>query len=219
MRIIVAEDSVLFREGLVRLLTEAGHEVVATADNADSLVAGVDGQQADLLIVDVRMPPGMKDDGALAAQQLRMRYPHLAIVLLSQHVETRHVLRLVATGSFGYLLKDRVLRVDDFLDALTRVAGGGTALDPAIVQALVVPARSDDPIRDLSAREREVLELAAEGKSNTSVSRQLVISERTVETHMRAIFRKLNIDEDEGSHRRVLAVLAHLTHHDRIASP
>jgi DNA-binding NarL/FixJ family response regulator len=126
---------------------------------------------------------------------------------------------LVATGSFGYLLKDRVLRVDDFLDALTRVAGGGTALDPAIVQALVVPARRDDPIRDLSAREREVLELAAEGKSNTSISRQLVISERTVETHMRAIFRKLNIDEDGGSHRRVLAVLAHLTQQDRVTSP
>ena len=136
-----------------------------------------------------------------------------------EHVETRHVLPLVATGSFGYLLKDRVLRVDDFLAALVRVAGGGTALDPAIVQALVAPARSDDPIRDLSAREREVLELAAEGKSNTSISRQLVISERTVETHMRAIFRKLNIDEDEGSHRRVLAVLAHLTHQDRVTSP
>ena len=117
MRIIVAEDSVLFREGIVRLLTEAGHEVVATVGDAESLVGAVDGQQADLLIVDVRMPPGMKDDGALAAQQLRMQYPHLSIVLLSQHVETRHVLHLVATGSFGYLLKDRVLRVDDFLDA------------------------------------------------------------------------------------------------------
>jgi DNA-binding NarL/FixJ family response regulator len=218
MRVIVAEDSVLFREGLVRLLTEAGHDVVATAADARSLVACVDGQQADLLIVDVRMPPGMKDDGALAAKQLRISHPQLAIVLLSQHVEIRHVLHLVATGSFGYLLKDRVLRVDDFLDALTRVAGGGTALDPAIVAALVVPARGDDPIRSLTAREREVLELAAEGKSNTSISRQLVISERTVETHMRTIFRKLNIDENEGSHRRVLAVLAHLTHTDRVTS-
>lgn len=215
MRIIIAEDSVLFREGLARLLTEAGHEVVATAGDADSLVACAHEHSADLLIVDVRMPPNMQDDGALAAQQLRSRYPQLAIVLLSQHVETRHVLHLVATGSFGYLLKDRVLRVDDFLDALTRVAGGGTALDPTIVQALVAPTRRDDPIRQLTPREREVLELVAEGKSNTSISRQLVITERTVETHMRAIFRKLDIDEDDGNHRRVLAVLAHLTHRGR----
>ena len=215
MRIIVAEDSVLFREGLVRLLTESGHEVVATASDADTLLTCAELHPADLVIVDVRMPPTMRDDGALAAQQLRISYPHLAIVLLSQHVETRHVLHLVATGSFGYLLKDRVLRVDDFLDALTRVAGGGTALDPAIVQALVAPTHRDDPIRDLTPREREVLELVAEGKSNTSISRQLVITERTVETHMRAIFRKLAIDEDDGSHRRVLAVLAHLTHHRR----
>lgn len=212
MRIIVAEDSVLFREGLVRLLTDAGHDVVASAGDAGSLVACAEKHPADLLIVDVRMPPGMRDDGARAAQQLRARYPDLAVVLLSQHVETRHVLHLVATGSFGYLLKDRVLRVDDFLDALTRVAGGGTALDPVIVQALVAPSRRDDPIRDLTPREREVLALVAEGKSNTSISRELVITERTVETHMRAIFRKLNIEEDEGNHRRVLVVLAHLTH-------
>jgi DNA-binding NarL/FixJ family response regulator len=215
VRIIVAEDSVLFREGLVRLLTEAGHDVVATAGDADSLIACADEHSVDLLIVDVRMSPGMRDDGALAAQQLRTRYSHLAIVLLSQHVETRHVLHLVATGSFGYLLKARVLHVDDFLDALTRVAGGGTALDPAIVQALVAPTRRDDPIRELTPGEREVLELVAEGKSNTSISRDLVITERTVGTHMRAIFRKLNIDEDEGSHRRILAVLAHLTHQSR----
>ncbi len=219
MRIIVAEDSVLFREGLVRLLTEAGHDVVATAGDADSLITCARDQPADLLIVDVRMPPGMRDDGALAAQQLRTRYPNLAIVLLSQHVETHHVLHLVATGSFGYLLKDRVLRVDDFLDALTRVAGGGTALDPTIVQALVAPTRRDDPIRGLTTREREVLELVAEGNSNTAISRHLVITERTVETHMRAIFRKLDIDEDEDNHRRVLAVLAHLTHQSRAAAP
>lgn len=211
MRVVVAEDSVLFREGLVRLLSDAGHDVVATADDATALVAVVAEQPVDLVIVDVRMPPGMRDDGARAAQQMRMQYPELAIVLLSQHVETRHVLHLVATGSFGYLLKDRVLRVDDFLDALVRVAAGGTALDPAIVSELVTPSHRDDPIRDLSAREREVLELVAEGKSNTSISRELVIAERTVETHMRAIFRKLHIDEDEGHHRRVLAVLAHLT--------
>lgn len=212
MRIIVADDAALFREGLVRLLTEAGHDVVATAADAGSLVARAEEHRADLLIVDVRMPPAMTDDGALAAQQLRTRHPHQAILLLSQHVETRHVLHLVATGSFGYLLKDRVLRVDDFLDAIDRVAGGGTALDPAIVHALVTPSRADDPIRGLTAREREVLELVAEGRSNTAVARELVIAERTVETHMRAIFRKLDIDEDGDGHRRVLAVLAHLTH-------
>jgi DNA-binding NarL/FixJ family response regulator len=186
--------------------------VVAAVGDAAALIAEAERTQPDILIIDVRMPPGMTDDGALAAQQLRLRHPRLPMVLLSQHVETRHLLHLVATGSFGYLLKDRVLAVDDFLDALARVANGGTALDPAIVAALVAPTRHDDPIRALTEREREVLQLVAEGKSNTAISVQLVITERTVETHMRSIFRKLQIEDTGDTHRRVRAVLTHLTH-------
>jgi DNA-binding NarL/FixJ family response regulator len=212
IRVLVAEDSVLFREGLLRLLTEAGHTIAAAVADATSLPAAVDTYQPDLALIDVRMPPGMTDDGARAARQLRLSHPGLPLVLLSQHVETRHLIHLVATGSFGYLLKDRVLAVDDFLDALQRVAAGGTALDPVIVQALVTPTRADDPLRSLTTREREILEVAAQGRSNTAISAQLFITERTVETHMRSIFRKLQIDESTHHHRRVLAVLTYLTH-------
>jgi DNA-binding NarL/FixJ family response regulator len=211
VRIVVAEDSVLFREGLTRLLAEAGHEVTAAVGDAGSLMAVVQAQRPDLAIVDVRMPPTMSDDGAQAAQQLRAELPDLPILLLSQHIETRHAVGLVASGSFGYLLKDRVLRVDDFLDAVRRVANGGSALDPAIVGALVAPTRGDDPLLALTAREQEVLALVAEGKSNTAISAQLVVAERTVETHMRSIFQKLRLVDSGDSHRRVLAVLAYLT--------
>jgi DNA-binding NarL/FixJ family response regulator len=210
VRIVVAEDSVLFREGLTRLLAEAGHEVTAAVGDAGSLMAVVQAQRPDLAIVDVRMPPTMSDDGAQAAQQLRAELPDLPILLLSQHIETRHAVGLVASGSFGYLLKDRVLRVDDFLDAVRRVANGGSALDPAIVGALVAPTRGDDPLLALTAREQEVLALVAEGKSNTAISAQLVVAERTVETHMRSIFQKLRLVDSGDSHRRVLAVLAYL---------
>jgi DNA-binding NarL/FixJ family response regulator len=211
VRIVVAEDSVLFREGLTRLLAEAGHEVTAAVGDAGSLMAAVQAQRPDLAIVDVRMPPRMSDDGAKAAQQLRAELPDLPILLLSQHIETRHAVGLVASGSFGYLLKDRVLRVDDFLDAVRRVANGGSALDPAIVGALVAPTRGDDPLLALTAREQEVLALVAEGKSNTAISAQLVVAERTVETHMRSIFQKLRLVDSGDNHRRVLAVLAYLT--------
>jgi DNA-binding NarL/FixJ family response regulator len=211
VRIVVAEDSVLFREGLTRLLAEAGHDVTAAVGDAGSLMAVVQAQRPDLAIVDVRMPPTMSDDGAQAAQQLRAELPDLPILLLSQHIETRHAVGLVASGSFGYLLKDRVLRVDDFLDAVRRVANGGSALDPAIVGALVAPTRGDDPLLALTAREQEVLALVAEGKSNTAISAQLVVAERTVETHMRSIFQKLRLVDSGDNHRRVLAVLAYLT--------
>ena len=210
MRVLIAEDSTLFREGLHRLLVEAGHEVIATVADADSLLAAVDRDLPDLAVIDVRMPPTMTDDGARAAGRLRERYPSLPMLLLSQHVETRHSTALVASGGFGYLLKDRVLRVDDFLDAARRVAEGGSALDPEVVRTLLAPSRSDDPLTALTERERDVLALVAEGRSNASVAAHLVLTERTVETHMRGIFRKLGIAEDADQHRRVLAVLAYM---------
>ena len=209
LRIVIEEDSVLFREGLARLLTESGHEVVDAVGDAPSLLAAVDDQLPDLAIIDVRMPPTMTDDGAQAARALRAQHPELGILLLSQHIETRHALDMVGTGGFGYLLKDRVLRVDDFLDAVERVAGGGSALDPSVVAALVAPRRLDDRLATLSSRELEVLELVAEGRTNVAIADRLFVTERTVEAHMRSILQKLQID-DSGGHRRVLAVVAYL---------
>jgi DNA-binding NarL/FixJ family response regulator len=208
MRIVIAEDSVLFREGLIRLLGDSGHAVVGMVASADVLAAAVREHRPDIAVIDVRMPPTMTDDGARAAHQIRQEMPTQPMLLLSQHIETQHSVRLVSTGAFGYLLKDRVLRVDDFLDALARVANGGSALDPQIVAALLSPVRSQLTV--LSHREREVLSLVAEGQSNTAIAVRLVITERTVETHMRSIFQKLRIPESATSHRRVLAVLAFL---------
>ena len=209
MRILIAEDSVLFREGLARLLTEAGHDVVAEVGDAGTLLAAARALAPDLCVVDVRMPPGHDADGARAAGTLRAA--GLPVLLLSQHVETRHTVGLVSRGGFGYLLKDRVLRVDDFLDAVARVAAGGSALDPEVVGALVTPTRSGSPLAALSDREREVLALVAEGRSNAAVAAALRVAERTVEAHMRSIFAKLRIPDSGDAHRRVLAVLAHLT--------
>lgn len=208
MRVLIAEDSVLFREGLVRLLTESGHEVVETTATADGLPELVDVLRPDIAVIDVRMPPTMTDDGARAAHLIRTAAPDQPMLLLSQHVETRHSVHLVSTGAFGYLLKDRVLRVADFLDAVERVAAGGSALDPDVVAALL--ASDDGGLGKLSAREREVLALAAEGHSNSAIAARLVITERTVETHVRSVFQKLDIHESALSHRRVLAVLAYL---------
>lgn len=208
---LVAEDSVLFREGLTRLLREAGHDVVAEVGDADALLEAARATLPDLCVVDVRMPPRMDSDGARAARALRHELPGLPILLLSQHVETRHSLDLLSGGACGYLLKDRVLRLDDFLDAARRVAEGGSALDPEIVRALVAPLRDGPRLPNLSPRELEVLSLAAEGHSNAGIARRLVVSERTVETHMRGVFHKLGIADSVTSHRRVTAVVTYLS--------
>ena len=210
MRIVIGEDSTLFREGLARLLEDAGHSVVARVGDATSLIAAVDAERPDLAIIDIRMPPDRTDDGARAARSLRDRLPELGIVLLSQHLEARHSLELVASGRFGYLLKDRVFDVEDFLDALRRVANGGSALDPEVVATLLGPRRRNDPLSLLTPREREVLALMAEGRTNVGIAQRLFLTERTVETHIASILGKLGIGESVHEHRRVLAVLAWL---------
>ncbi|GIF56840.1 response regulator [Asanoa iriomotensis] len=211
MRIVIGEDSALFREALARLLADAGHEIVAKVGDAPTLVAAVSAHEPDLAIVDVRMPPDLTDDGARAARQVRAAHPKLGILLLSQHVETRHSVELVASGGFGYLLKDRVFDVDDFLDALRRVAAGGSALDPEVVARLLGPRRTDDdPLTTLTGREREVLALMAEGRTNVGIARRLWLTDRTVETHVGSILGKLRLASTDEDHRRVLAVLMFL---------
>ncbi len=209
MRIVIGEDSALFREGLARLLSDAGHEIVGKAPDAPTLVATVHKQRPDLAIIDIRMPPDHTDDGARAARELRDTHPDLGIVLLSQHLETRHSVELVTRGHFGYLLKDRVFDVDDFLDAIRRVAAGGSALDPEAVAALIT-RRHNDPLAALTSREREVLTLMAEGRTNKGIARRLWLTDRTVETHVSSIMAKLGLADTDEDHRRVLAVLAWL---------
>jgi len=211
VRIVIGEDSTLFREGLASLLTIAGHDVVGRAADAPSLVDVVTAERPDLAVIDIRMPPDLTDDGARAARTLRVAHPELGIVLLSQHIETRHSVELVASGRFGYLLKDRVLDVDDFIEALTRVASGGSALDPEVVSRLLAAAHRDDPIGRLTAREREVLSLMAEGRTNVGIARRLWLQPRTVEAHIGSIMNKLGLpSDDDENHRRVLAVLTYL---------
>jgi DNA-binding NarL/FixJ family response regulator len=210
VRIVIGEDSALVREGLARLLVEAGHDVVGKVGDAEAVVQAVETLDPDLLITDIRMPPGMRDDGALAARRLRLTRPQLPIVLLSQHVETTHSVELVASGGFGYLLKDRVLDLEEFLDALRRVAAGGSALDPQVVASLIATNDPRRPLASLTDRERDVLSLVAEGRSNAAVARRLWLTDRTVETHIRHIFAKLGLFDSDDDHRRVLAVLSYL---------
>jgi DNA-binding NarL/FixJ family response regulator len=210
VRLVIGEDSLLFREGLARLLADVGHDIVATTSDAPSSVDAVRRHQPDVAILDIRMPPDHTDDGARAARQIRRELPDVGIVLLSQHVETRNSLQLVATGRFGYLLKDRVLELDTFLDALDRVADGGTALDPEVVARLVASRQADDRLVTLTQREREVLAHMAEGHSNVGIARRLHLTERTVESHINSILGKLEVQATDGQHRRVLAVIAYL---------
>jgi DNA-binding NarL/FixJ family response regulator len=211
VRVVIAEDGALFREGLAGLLEDAGVEVVARVGAPDALLAAVAEHAPDLAIVDIRMPPTHTDEGLRAAAEIRSTHPGTAVLVLSQHLDTRHAVELVAAGGgFGYLLKDRVLDVDDFLDAARRVAAGGSALDPEVVRRLVVPARERDPFAELTAREREVLDLMAEGRTNAGIARRLWLTERTVEAHVRSILAKLDLPRGADHHRRVLAVVTYL---------
>jgi DNA-binding NarL/FixJ family response regulator len=212
VRVVVAEDSTLFREGLVRVLAEADVEVVAEARNAHELRTFVERERPDVAIVDVRMPPTQTDEGTRTAKELKADQPELGILVLSQVVETKHALDLFSEWpeGFGYLLKDRVLAIDDFLDAVRRVAAGGTAIDPEVVGQLMGRRRERDPLEDLSPREREVLGLMAEGLSNRGICERLFLSPKTVETHINSIFLKLRLSPAADDHRRVLAVLAFL---------
>jgi DNA-binding NarL/FixJ family response regulator len=214
MRVVIAEDQALLREGLARLFRDGGHHVVATLRDADELLATVEQERPDLVVADIRMPPTYTDEGACAAHSIKQQHPSVGVLLLSQHIETAHAVNLVTQGGFGYLLKDRVLDVDEFLATAERVAAGGSALDPMVVANLLTPARPG-PVGRLSERERDVLELMAQGLANTTIAKRLVIGERTVEAHIRHILTKLDITDSEDGHRRVLAVLAYLNsaHH------
>ncbi|GAA2694033.1 MULTISPECIES: response regulator [Actinoplanes] len=212
MRVVIADDAVLLREGLIRLVEENGHTVVAAVGDGPSLVQAVKDHRPDVSIVDVRMPPSHTDEGLRAAVEARAAVPGTPILVLSQYVEVSYADDLLADrrGAVGYLLKDRVALVADFLDGLRRVAEGGTVLDPEVVGQLLVRRRRDDPLRSLTPREREVLGFMAEGMSNTAVARKMVVTEGAVEKHVRNIFTKLNLHQDEEQHRRVLAVLTYL---------
>jgi DNA-binding NarL/FixJ family response regulator len=213
VRVVIAEDSVLLREGLARVLVDAGLDVVAQVGDARALHEAVKREQPDVVIVDVRMPPTQTDEGTRAAQEIRSEYPRLGILVLSQIVEAQHALRLFSERpeGLGYLLKDRVLEIDDFVDAVRRVAGGGTALDPEVVGQLLGRTGPRSALEELTPREREVLALMAEGRSNQAICAKLFLSPKTVERHVHNIFSKLGLLSDPDDHRRVLAVLAYLS--------
>ncbi|HEX2144852.1 MAG TPA: response regulator transcription factor [Glycomyces sp.] len=213
MRVVVADDAVLIRSGLVKLLEEFGCEVVAEVGDGDALVEAVAEHQPDVSVVDVRMPPSFTDEGLRAATRARVLVPGAPVLILSQYVEVSYADDLLADarGAVGYLLKDRVIDVDDFMDSLKRVAGGGTVFDPEVVSQLMVRRRKNDPVATLTPREKEVLGLMAEGHSNKAIGKKLFISDGAVEKHIRNIFTKLALSSEDGDHhRRVKAVLAYL---------
>ncbi|MES1247784.1 MAG: response regulator transcription factor [Actinomycetota bacterium] len=215
MRAVIAEDLVLLRDGLIRLLEDNGIEVTAAVDNGDALVTSVLLERPDVAIVDVRLPPTFADEGLRAALEIRKRVPETAILVLSQYVEQTYARELLADGrgGTGYLLKDRVIDVPQFVEAVRRVAEGGTALDPDVVAQLFAVSRRSDPVERLTPREREVLELMAEGRSNAGIAERLVLTVGAVEKHVAAILQKLDLPPSDTDHRRVLAVLAYLQGH------
>ncbi|MBL1073406.1 response regulator transcription factor [Nocardia sp. 2] len=212
MRVVIAEDDALLREGLVLLLETSGIEVIAAVDNADDFLRVVTADRPDAVVTDVRMPPTNTDDGLRAAVRARQIHPGLPVLVLSSWVEENYATELLGDGAggVGYLLKERVGKVDRFLDSLKRVADGGTAMDPEVISQLLVRRKADDPLAALTAREREVLALMAEGLGNATIAERLVVSEGAVLKHIRSIFAKLGLHADEAGHRRVLAVLAYL---------
>ena len=212
MRVVVADDSVLLREGVVRLLVEKGFDVGAQAGDAEDLIRKVNAHKPDVAVVDIRMPPTNTDDGLRAALEIRASHPDTGVLVLSQYVEEGYALDLVgdSAGGVGYLLKDRVADVDRFVESVMRVAEGGSALDPEVVAQLVGRARRDDPLAELTPREREVMELMAEGRSNNAIAAHMTVTERAVEKHVTSIFGKLGLPPAPEDHRRVLAVLAFL---------
>ena len=212
MRVVIADDAVLLREGAARLLEEAGCEVVAQAGDADDLLHKVRAHKPDVAIIDVRMPPGNEDDGLQAALTIRDELPSVGILLLSQYVEDRYLAQLLAQGAegVGYLLKDRIAEVQRLGEAVQRVAAGGSVLDPEVVAQMLGRAREEGPLDALTGRERDVLELMAEGRTNRAIAAELFISERGIERHVTSIFTKLGLPTTEQDHRRVLAVLAYL---------
>ncbi|MDX6319725.1 MAG: hypothetical protein QOD35_3125 [Nocardioidaceae bacterium] len=211
LRVVLADDDVLLREGLASLLDRSGFDVVGQAGDAAQLLNAVRDTEPDVAVVDIRMPPSHTVEGLEAAGSVREEFPEIAILVLSAHVEVEHAMTLLASGhGIGYLLKSRVVDVDEFVDSLERVANGGSVVDPELVMELVNARRRDDPLAVLSAREREVLALMAEGRSNAGIARQLWVTEGTVEKHIRSVLAKLNLPETPGDHRRVLAVITFL---------
>ncbi|NUU20324.1 MAG: response regulator transcription factor [Streptomycetaceae bacterium] len=212
MRVVIAEDSVLLRDGLTRLLADRGHEVVAAVDDAEQLLAVAAELRPDVCVVDVRMPPSFTDEGIRAAVRMRAQLPDVGVLILSQAVEEQYATELLAgsTSGVGYLLKDRVADVGDFVDAVVRVANGGTALDPEVVSQLLGRSRKQNVLVTLTPREREVLGYMAEGRTNTAIAQAMVVSDGAVEKHVSNIFGKLGLAPSETDHRRVLAVLAYL---------
>ena len=212
IRTIVADDSVLLRDGVVRLLNDSGFDVVAAVGDADALLDAVTDQQPDLCVVDVRMPPTHTDEGLRAAIEIRRRYPKVAVLVLSQYVEERYAAELLDgdVAGVGYLLKDRVIDVGHFLDALRRVVAGGSAVDAEVISQILGRSRRGNELDRLTPREREVLQLMAEGMSNAGIAERLIVSGGAVEKHISNVFMKLGLEPEEGAHRRVLAVLRHL---------
>jgi DNA-binding NarL/FixJ family response regulator len=210
-RVVLADDDVLLREGLASLLGRSGYEVVGQTGDAGDLVALVRKQAPDLAIIDIRMPPNHATDGLDAARRIREEFPDIAILVLSAHVEIHHAMELLASGQgVGYLLKSRITNVDEFMETLARITRGGSVVDPGLVQELVAAQRVDDPLTALTRREREVLALMAEGRSNAGIGRRLCVSEGTIEKHVRSILTKLDLFETDDDHRRILAVVRFL---------